>query len=481
MAMQGKLVEQRPEEGTGEELYQQIQKEKQKLIKEGKIKKVKPLPEITEEEVPFEIPESWKWVRLNNICNKIVDGTHHSPPNSNNGDYLYITAKNIKEKGIDLSDVTYVTSSIHKEIYSRCNPEKNDVLLIKDGATTGITTVNNISEEFSMLSSVALLKISSMIEPWYIVYILRSEIFHRTIRRQMKGTGITRITLQQIAPMFIPLPPLAEQKRIVAKIEEIMPFIDRYAVAYDHLQSYNTRFPDDLKKSILQMAIQGKLVPQDPNDEPASVLLEKIAKEKQKLIKEGKIKKQKPLPEITEEEIPFDIPESWEWARLTELGCFSSGKTPDMTRKEYWENGTVNWFTSKDMKKKYLDQSILRITEKAAEDLKEYHPGTILMVVRSGILKRMLPICIMTRSGTINQDIKAFELFENAMSDYIYSMLKALEPSILLNYTKRVTTVDSLKFDEFSRQMLVPVPPLAEQKRIVAKLDELLPQIDELK
>lgn len=315
----------------------------------------------------------------------------------------------------------------------------------------------------------------------YLKEVMDSELMRSQIKSNSGGTTVSTLTIVRMNDYIFPLPPLAEQKRIVAKIEEIIPFIDRYASAYDNLQSYNARFPDDLRKSILQMAIQGKLVPQDPNDEPASGLLEKIAKEKQKLVKEGKIKKQKPLPPIKDEEIPFDIPESWEWARLTELGYFSSGKTPDMTRKEYWENGTVNWFTSKDMKRKYLDQSILRITENAAEDLKEYHPGTILMVVRSGILKRMLPICIMTQSGTINQDIKAFELFENAMSDYIYSMLKALEPSILLNYTKRVTTVDSLKFDEFSRQMLVPVPPLAEQKRIVAKLDELLPQIDSLK
>ena len=114
----------------------------------------------------------------------------------------------------------------------------------------------------------------------------------------------------------MPLPPLAEQKRIVTKIEEIMPFVVRYATAYDKLQSYTTRFPNDLKKSILQQAIQGKLIPQDPNDEPASVLFEKITKEKEKLVKEGKIKKQKPLPEITEDEIPFEIPRSWKWVRI---------------------------------------------------------------------------------------------------------------------------------------------------------------------
>lgn len=480
MAMQGKLVEQRPEEGTGEELYQQIQKEKQKLIKEGKIKKQKPLPEITEEEVPFEIPESWKWVRLGSVS-EIARGGSPRPikayttnqvsgvnwikisDSDIGGKYIFSTKEKIRPEGISKSRYVHAGDFLLTNSMSYGRPY---ILKCNGCIHDGWLVISNYQSAFDIE---------------FLYYLLSSSFVFHEFQNEVSGAVVKNLNSEKVSLTIIPLVPLSEQKRIVAKIEEIMPFIDRYAVAYDHLQSYNTRFPDDLKKSILQMAIQGKLVPQDPNDEPASVLLEKIAKAKQKLIKEGKIKKQKPLPEITEEEIPFDIPESWEWVRLTELGYFSSGKTPDMTRKEYWENGTVNWFTSKDMKKKYLDQSILRITETAAEDLKEYHPGTILMVVRSGILKRMLPICIMTQSGTINQDIKAFELFENAMSDYIYSMLKALEPNILLNYTKRVTTVDSLKFDEFSRQMLVPVPPLAEQKRIVAKLYELLPQIDGLK
>ena len=226
-AIQGKLVEQRPEEGTVEELFAQIQEEKQRLIAEKKIKKEKPLPEITDDEKPFDIPDSWKWVRLRDICSKITDGTHRSPPNLEIGAYKYITAKNIKDSGIDLTNISYVSQDVHNEIYSRCNPEQGDILLIKDGATTGVVTVNNLVEAFSMLSSVALLKQSIFVDAWYVVYALRSDLFYKVIRSQMKGTGITRITLKQIEPMVIPLPPLAEQKRIIEKLEQLLPLCER--------------------------------------------------------------------------------------------------------------------------------------------------------------------------------------------------------------------------------------------------------------
>ena len=164
---------------------------------------------------------------LRDICSKITDGTHRSPPNLEIGAYKYITAKNIKDSGIDLTNISYVSQDVHNEIYSRCNPEQGDILLIKDGATTGVVTVNNLVEAFSMLSSVALLKQSIFVDAWYVVYALRSDLFYKVIRSQMKGTGITRITLKQIEPMVIPLPPLAEQKRIVEKLEQLLPLCER--------------------------------------------------------------------------------------------------------------------------------------------------------------------------------------------------------------------------------------------------------------
>ena len=172
-------------------------------------------------------------------------------------------------------------------------------------------------------------------------------------------------------------------------------------------------------------------------------------------------------------EVPFDLPSNWAWAKLLDLGEFSSGKTPDMSEPKYWENGTVQWFTSKDMKTKYLADSQLKVTELAAKDMTLYPAGTLLWVVRSGILKSRLPLCVLSQAGTINQDIKAYKIFDMRMSDYIYFMLKGFENLIISDYVKRITTVHSLKFDELINRFLIPLPPLAEQQRIVDKINEI--------
>lgn len=233
----------------------------------------------------------------------------------------------------------------------------------------------------------------------------------------------------------------------------------------------------DLKNSILQRAIEGKLVPQRKEEGTAKELLAEIRAEKARLIKEKKIKKSKPLPEITDEEKPFDIPDSWEWVRLKDLGQFSSGKTPSKQVPSNWTNGTVNWFTSKDIKSDYLSRSQILISEEAANGLQLYPVGTILMVVRSGILKRLFPVSFLENPGTINQDIKAFQIYDSRISKYLFLCLKGLSPYILKQFRKQVTTVDSLRFEDFSI-MPIPMPPLAEQQRILDRVAELQPDID---
>ena len=233
----------------------------------------------------------------------------------------------------------------------------------------------------------------------------------------------------------------------------------------------------DLKNSILQRAIEGKLVPQRKEEGTAKELLAEIRTEKARLIKEKKIKKSKPLPEITDEEKPFDIPDSWEWVRLKDLGQFSSGKTPSKQVPSNWTNGTVNWFTSKDIKSDYLSRSQILISEEAANGLQLYPVGTILMVVRSDILKRLFPVSFLENPGTINQDIKAFQIYDSRISKYLFLCLKGLSPYILKQFRKQVTTVDSLRFEDFSI-MPIPMPPLAEQQRILDRVAELQPDID---
>ena len=232
----------------------------------------------------------------------------------------------------------------------------------------------------------------------------------------------------------------------------------------------------ELRASLLQEAVSGRLVPQMDSDGSAADLLQEIAAERAALVAAGKLKKEKPLPAITEEEIPFEIPESWEWVRLGDLGIFQGGHTPSMNNPEFW-GGEIVWVTSKDMKTKYISSSQLTITKKGADTLTIYPSGTLLMVVRSGILRRTFPISILTHEATINQDLKAFRLYMPTLSEFIYYFLKGLELEILKSYIKNITTVESVKFEEF-KLMPFPLPPLSEQHRIVAKLEELMPLVD---
>ncbi|MCF8260347.1 MAG: restriction endonuclease subunit S [Melioribacteraceae bacterium] len=232
LAVQGKLTEQwrkeNPDVEPASELLKNIKAEKEKLIAEGKIKKQparrggKELPAITEEEKPFSLPDGWEWVSLQDISTKITDGTHNSPPNHSKGDFKYISAKDIKLEGVVPKKITFVEAQVHRAIYERCNPEYGDILYIKDGATTGVATLNNLKEEFSMLSSVALIKTSSFIIEKYILLNLRSPYYYAQTRGSMTGVAITRVTLAKLNVSKIALPPILEQKQIVKKVDQFM-------------------------------------------------------------------------------------------------------------------------------------------------------------------------------------------------------------------------------------------------------------------
>lgn len=478
MAMQGKLVEQRPEEGTGEELYQQIQKEKQKLIKEGKIKRQKTLPEITEDEMPFEIPESWKWVRMGTVS-EIARGGSPRPikayitnqisginwikisDSDIGGKYIFSTKEKIRPEGVSKSRYVHAGDFLLTNSMSYGRPY---ILKCNGCIHDGWLVISNYQSAF---------------DTEFLYYLLSSSFVFQEFQNAVSGAVVKNLNSEKVTLTIVPLIPLSEQHRIVSKIEEIMPFIDRYAAAYDNLQSYNTRFPDDLKKSILQMAFQGKLVPQDPNDEPASVLLEKIAKEKQKLVKEGKIKKQKPLPPIKEEEIPFDIPDSWEWVRWGDLSysiqygynapAKSSGRIK-MVRISDIQNGKVGWSSVPYCDIKEEDIPLYLLDE---DDI---------LFARTG--------------GTVG---KSF-LVTNVPEDAIYAGYlirtrfekRLLSPQFLKLFMDSnlywsqlhegtIATAQPNCNGKTLSKMILPLPPIAEQKRIVAKLDESLPQIDGLK
>ena len=242
-----------------------------------------------------------------------------------------------------------------------------------------------------------------------------------------------------------------------------------------------------LRQKILDLAIRGKLVPQDPNDEPASVLLGRIRQQKQQMVKEGKLKPKDikndsvifvgednlhyekfadDSVKCIEDEIPFELPDGWAWERLSNLASFSGGKTPSTSRSEYWD-GDILWVTSKDMKSKYITSSQLRLSTLGAEQMQMYQPDTLLLVTRSGILRHTLQVAILKECATINQDLKAIILYMPQLAEYIYVCLKGMETQLLLKYTKSGTTVENVNFDEFQK-VLLPIPPIQQIDRIMS-------------
>lgn len=287
------------------------------------------------DEVPFEIPESWEWVRLGTILHKLSDGTHSRPQYVPSG-IPFISVKDVSGGKLDFSDCKYITEEEHRELYSRCNPERGDILLTKVG-TTGIPVIVDTTDEFSLFVSVALLKFNQeLLCNEYLVCLINSPLVQKQAEENTRGVGNKNWVMRDIANTLIVIPPLLEQQRIVSKLQEILSFADNYAQAYSKAEELNKSFPELLKKSILQEAVQGKLVPQDPADEPASVLLERIRAEKEQLIKAGIIKRDKHesvifrrdnshyekldgIERCIDDEIPFEIPESWAWTSVCEV------------------------------------------------------------------------------------------------------------------------------------------------------------------
>ena len=430
------------------------------------------------DEVPFDIPDSWEWVRLGNIGETNI-GLTYKPSDVTSDGVPVLRSNNIQNGQIDYSELLYVSCAVPERAYAH----KGDILICARNGSRALVGKSAIVDADGMAFGAFMAIYRSSCNP-YIQLFINSYLF----RGQLEGattTTINQVTQEMLKRQLCPLPPIQEQLRIVQKYTELQPLIAAYSNAYDKAQILITAFPEALKKSILQEAVQGKLVPQDPSDEPAEALLKRIRAEKQRLIKEGKIKKEKHESVIfrrdnshyekrgseevcIDDEIPFEIPESWAWARLSSFGVFSSGKTPSMSNPQFW-NGNVPWVTSKDMKRPVITDSEMHISELAAATMQLYPAGTLLLVARSGILKRLLPLCKLGIDSTINQDIKAFSLYDIKLSEWLFYGIKAFEPFILKELVKSVTTVESLKFDEFSA-MLIPVPPLSEQRRIIVAI-----------
>ena len=469
LAVQGRLVEQRPEEGTAEELYRQIQEEKQRLIKEGKIKKEKPLPEITEDEVPFDIPESWKWVRLGCIGDSNIGLTYRPSDKTDSSGTIVLRSSNIRKDKMDYNDLVYVSC----EVPNRAMIAKGDILICARNGSRSLVGKSAIVDKDGMAFGAFMAKYCCVCNPFVKVF-LDSPAF----RHQLDGVKtetINQITQNMIKMQICPLPPLAEQKRIVAKIEELLPYIDRYEKAWSKLEDFNKRFPGDMQKSVLQMAIQGKLVEQRPEEGTGEELYRQIQAEKQSLIISGKIKKEKPLPEISEDEIPFDIPESWMWVRLRDLGVTQTGNTPPKSHPEYFGQD-IPFITPGDIALTNIDYNNQGISFYGENVARICNAESILQVCIGGSIGKA---AITNRKVAFNQQINTITPLQ-CLSEYLFSVFQSAYFITTMKEKAGGTATPIINRGLWDK-LLIPLPPLAEQKRIVQKLEEILPLCDKLK
>lgn len=476
LAIQGKLVEQRPEEGTAEELFARIQEEKQRLIAEKKIKKEKPLPEITEDEKPFDIPESWKWVRFGTVIS-LVSGTDFKPEeyNDQGRGTVYITgASNLSENGVIISRWTETPRNF---------AYRGDILLVCKGSGYGKTVFCDVDEVHIARQIMAIKQMNSL-NMSFTRYFLQANLIYLKAKGQGVIPGIDRASVLNVP---FPLPPLVEQKRIVAKIEELLPYIDRYEQAWSKLEKFNSRFPEDMKRSLLQYAIQGKLVEQRSEEGTAEELFEQIQKEKHRLIKEKKIKKEKPLPEITDDEKPFDIPESWKWVRIQDISWFiDAGKSPKCNKQPVCDK---EWgvITTTAIQKGFFDEKQNKVLPQdfVINPLMQVHIGDIL-ITRAGPTNRTGVACLVKKIKH-NLILSDKTLRINMTNDFVYKNyivmainsppIRSLIIDLMSGMDKQQVNISQNKY----KTLLIPLPPLAEQRRIVEKLELLLPLCERLK
>ncbi len=443
-AMQGKLTKQLPEDGNAKDLLEEIKAEKAKLISEGKIKKEKPLKPISEEEIPFDIPENWEWVRLGDIC-KIFTGKKDANFGSVDGKYMFFTCA---KEPIRCGSYSFSGESI---------------LLAGNG---DIGNISYFVGDFEAYQRTYVLQ--PYIENKYLSFILKhlQSNWVSYNRNKTFGTAIPYIRLANVQQYIIAFPPLKEQKRIIAALDKLMCSVDELEISTGELEGIKKAFPSDMKSALLQAAMQGKLTKQLPEDGNAKDLLEEIRTEKAKLISEGKIKKEKPLKPISEEEIPFDIPENWEWVRLGNAISLLSGV--DLTPNEYSDKKIgIPYITgaSNIENKKVVYNRWTNNPKRVARR------GEILLTCKGTVGKMAILDVEEAHVARQIMSIQPFLIDVNYMVFYLESITSSLK-------NKAKSMIPGIERNSVLESLL-PLPPLAEQKRIVEKLDKLIPLIPE--
>lgn len=426
-------------------------------------------------ETPFDVPETWVWSTLGLCCemytgNSISETVKTAKYADRNTGYDYIATKDVtfnQEICYD-NGIRIPYDEGFKVAY------KGAVLMCIEGGSAG-RKIGILDRDVCFGNKLCSFYVRGL-DNKYLFYYLQSWLFKELFSENMTGI-IGGVSIKKLKEIIIPVAPLAEQKRIVAKIEELLPLIDRYEQAWSRLEDFNKRFPGDMQKSILQMAIQGKLVPQLPEEGTGEELFQQIQAEKQALIKVGKIKKEKPLPEITENEIPFDVPSNWKWVRLIDF-CKSISDGDHQPPPQVPQGvpflvisnvsaGSIDFSNTRHVPQGYFD---------ALSDDRVAEKGDILFTVTGSY---GIPIKVdCEQQFCFQRHIALLKLLVDW--DYLYFALispvfKAQCDAVATGTAQKTVGLKSL------RSMLVPLPPIAEQKRIVAKLEEILPLCDRLK
>ena len=472
LAIQGRLVPQDSKDEPASALLARIREEKKRLVEEKKIKKEKPLAPITDDEKPFDIPESWEWVRLGEI-------TYNNGQKKPNNRFSYIDIGSInnsrqllntEEKILNANEAPSRARKIVKYgdiLYSTVRPYLHNMCIIN----------KDFSEEPIASTGFAVISCTQSLFNQFLFNFLRSPVFDEYANHgdNAKGIAYPAISDTKMNLALIPLPPLAEQHRIVEKIEELLPLVEEYDEAQKKLDKLNDELPEMLKKSVLQQAVMGKLDTRNDDDEPASVLLKRIKEEKAKLIKEKKIKKEKPLAPITDDEKPFDIPESWEWVRIIDIANSQLGKTLDRGKdsgEEYPYLCSINIYWDG------IDLNNVKYFKLQENEKEKYRvEKNDLLVCEGGEVARC---CVWDFEMEIYYQnalhrIRFYQKINPYFYKYVIQVYKAL--GIIKG---RGQTILHFTYTEM-KKLCFPLPPLAEQHRIVEKIEELLPLIDEMK
>lgn len=508
LAVQGKLVPQDPADEPASQLLARIREEKEQLIREKKIKREKNPSQIfrgddghfyervgktdpvcIDEELPFEIPETWEWARFSSVID-LQSGQDLTPEkyNSSQIGIPYITgASNIENGNVIINRWTN---------NGRAFAYQHDLLLTCKGT---VGTMAILQEP-----KVHIARQIMAIRPYNGLKVLYLKLVLETLIADLKAAAksmIPGISRNDVLTALVPLPPLAEQQRIVAKIEDLLPFVARYEQSQNKLEKLNTTFPDQLKKSILQEAIQGKLVPQDPADEPASALLERIRAEKKQLIKDGKIKREKNPshifrsedghfyerignnePVCIDEELPFEIPETWEWTRLQELATkIGSGSTPTGGRAVYVTSG-IKFIRSQNV---YNDGLHLNDVAYIPDEINAKKPNSIvqakdiLLNITGGSIGRCAIVPDDFDIANINQHVMIIRQIDPALRFWIHSVLISNYIQDLIMDVQVGVSREGLSATKI-KAFFIPMPPLAEQQHIIEKLEQLNVFIDQL-